>query len=207
VFLENWLTKHDWLEYSVAKDATFCFYCFVFKQKPLETHFTHDAFSKEGYRNWKNAYNGFPLHVGGPTSYHNRARTAYADFRNRRASISHKIGAYSVDVEKKYETRVTDSLDVASFLIAQAHPFRGHDESPSSLNRGNFLEMIESPSLVLVINDTKLLMPCVKCFELGISNTYDECVCGKEWWPQDHKKMVHGHDMMIMVEMHIKGKT
>jgi hypothetical protein len=65
----------------------------------------------------------------------------------------------------------------------------------------------ESPSLVLVINDTKLLMPCVKCFELGISNTCDEGVCGKEWWPQDHKEMVHGHEMMIMVEMHIKGRT
>jgi len=143
VFLEIWLTKHDWLEYSVAKDAAFCFYCFLFKQKPLETHFGHDAFSKEGYRNWKNAYNGFPLHVGGPTSCHNRARTACANFRNRRASVSHKIEAYSADAEKKYETRVTASLDVASFLIAQAHPFRGHDESPSSLNRGNFLEMIE----------------------------------------------------------------
>jgi hypothetical protein len=32
----------------------------------------------------------------------------------------------------------------------------------------------ESPSLVLVINDTKLLMPYVKWFELGISNTRDE---------------------------------
>jgi hypothetical protein len=62
----------------------------------------------------------------------------------------------------------------------------------------------KSPSLVLVINDTKLLMPCVKCFELGISNTCDEGVCGKEWWPQDHKEMVHGHEMMTMVEMHIK---
>jgi hypothetical protein len=45
--------------------------------------------------------------------------------------------------------------------------------TPESLTR-------ESPSLVLVINDTKLLMPCVKCFELGISNTCDEGVCGKE---------------------------
>jgi hypothetical protein len=61
----------------------------------------------------------------------------------------------------------------------------------------------EIPSLVLVINDTKLLMPYVKCFELGISNTCDEGVCGKEWWPQDHKEMLHGHEMMIMVEMHI----
>jgi hypothetical protein len=46
----------------------------------------------------------------------------------------------------------------------------------------------ESLSLVLVINDAKLLMPCVKCFELGISNTCDEGVWGKEWWPQDHKR-------------------
>jgi hypothetical protein len=62
---------------------------------------------------------------------------------------------------------------------------------------------IESPSFVLVINDTKLLMSCVTCFELGISNTCDEDVCGKEWWPHDHKEMVHGHEMMIMVEMHL----
>jgi hypothetical protein len=27
------------------------------------------------------------------------------------------------------------------------------------------VEAIESQSLVLVINDTKLLMPCIKCFE------------------------------------------
>jgi hypothetical protein len=61
---------------------------------------------------------------------------------------------------------------------------------------------IESPSLVLVINDTKLLMPCVKCFKLGISNTCDEGVCGKEWWPQDHKEMMRGYEMMIMVIKH-----
>jgi hypothetical protein len=50
-------------------------------------------------------------------------------------------------------------------------------------------------------------MPRVKCFELGISNTCDEGVCGKEWWPQDHKEIVHEYEMMIMVEMHIKGRT
>jgi hypothetical protein len=70
-------------------------------------------------------------------------------------------------------------------------------------SKGGKTSPAESPSLVLVINDTKLLMTCVKCFELGISNTCDEGVCGKEWWPQDHKEMVRGHEMMIVVEMHI----
>jgi hypothetical protein len=69
--------------------------------------------------------------------------------------------------------------------------------------KNNGVLAFESPSLVLVINETKLLMSCVKCFELDISNTCDEGVCGKEWWPQDHKEMVHGHEMTIMVEMHI----
>ena len=35
------------------------------------------------------------------------------------------------------------ALDIARFLIAQGHAFRGHDESSSSLNKGNFLEMLD----------------------------------------------------------------
>jgi hypothetical protein len=67
---------------------------------------------------------------------------------------------------------------------------------------------IKSPSLILVINDTKLLMPCVKCFKLGISNmwwrwkwygemaTRPHDLCMKWWarsWRNAHKMM----DMMI----------
>jgi len=35
-FLASWLKNYDWLEYSVVKDATFCFYCFRFRQEPLD---------------------------------------------------------------------------------------------------------------------------------------------------------------------------
>uniref|UniRef100_J3ND22 TTF-type domain-containing protein n=1 Tax=Oryza brachyantha TaxID=4533 RepID=J3ND22_ORYBR len=27
-FQKSWFKKHNWLEYSVAKNAAFCFYCF-----------------------------------------------------------------------------------------------------------------------------------------------------------------------------------
>ncbi|CAO2142733.1 unnamed protein product, partial [Urochloa humidicola] len=35
------------------------------------------------------------------------------------------------------------SLEVTRFLIMQGDPFRGHDESSTSLNRGTFIEMVE----------------------------------------------------------------
>jgi hypothetical protein len=124
----------------VAKDAT---YCFLFKQEPLDENFGHDVFIKVGFRTWKNAYHAFPLHVGGPTSCHNRARTACDDFKNERASISHRVETHDMNAEACYETRLTSSLLIARFLISQGLAFRGHDESPSSLNRGNFLEMLQ----------------------------------------------------------------
>ena len=34
-------------------------------------------------------------------------------------------------------------VDIIRWLTFQACPFRGHDESPGSLNRGNFLEMLK----------------------------------------------------------------
>jgi len=142
-FSEIWFKKHDWLEYSVEKDAAFCFYCFLFKQEPLDEKFGHDVFSKVGFRTWKNAYRAFPLHIGGPTSCHTRARTACDDFRNDRASINHRVETHDINAEARYETRLTSSLLIARFLISQGLAFRGHDESQSSLNRGNFLEMLE----------------------------------------------------------------
>ncbi|TVU26504.1 hypothetical protein EJB05_29054, partial [Eragrostis curvula] len=142
-FSESWLKKNDWLEYSVEKDAAFCFYCFLFKQEPLDEKFGHDAFTKVGFRTWKNAYHAFPLHVGGPISCHNRARTACDDFKNERASVPHKVTTHDKDAEARYEIRLTTSLCIARFLISQGLAFRGHNETSSSLNRGNFLELLE----------------------------------------------------------------
>jgi hypothetical protein len=126
-FSKIWFKKNDWLEYSVEKDAAFCFYCFLFKQEPLDEKFGHDVFIKVGFRTWKNAYHAFPLHVGGPTSCHNRARTACDDFRNERASINHRVERHDINTEARYETRLTSSLLIARFLISQGLAFRGHN--------------------------------------------------------------------------------
>lgn len=143
VFHSKWFKDYDWLEYSVSKDAAFCFYCYLFKQEADHEKFGHVVFTKTGFNDWKHAYRGFPGHVGGVSGCHNRARLCAEDFKNQRASITHKIDANTKTSEMLYEVRLTAALDVASFLISQGHAFRGHDESGTSLNKGNFLEMID----------------------------------------------------------------
>ena len=49
-----------------------------------------------------------------------------------------KVTTYSKDSVAKYDTRVDTSLGIVSYLALQGEPFRGHDESSSSLNKGNF---------------------------------------------------------------------
>jgi hypothetical protein len=47
-FHDSWFKNHNWLEYSVTKDAAFCFYCYLFKQQRHE-NFGIDAFTSKGF--------------------------------------------------------------------------------------------------------------------------------------------------------------
>jgi hypothetical protein len=139
-FQEKWFKKHPWLEYSVEKDKAYCFYCYLFKQDRMDEKFGYDAFTTLGFDTWKNAYLALPKHDG---RIHNQCRTAYEDFDNQRTSVKHKVRTYTKDAQIKYETRLDTSLGIVSWLTLQGEPFRGHDESFTSLNRGNFREFLE----------------------------------------------------------------
>ncbi|XP_073354971.1 uncharacterized protein [Aegilops tauschii subsp. strangulata] len=102
--------------------------------------FGHDVFSKLGFDCWKNAVAAFRKHVGGPCSIHNISKTACDDFKNQGASVKSKVTTYGQGSLVKYETRMDTSLGIVSYLALQGEPFRGHDESSSSLNKGNFLD-------------------------------------------------------------------
>jgi hypothetical protein len=44
--------------------------------------------------------------------------------------------------EEEYLNRITIMLRIVRFLLLQALAFRGHDESSTSCNKGNFLEFV-----------------------------------------------------------------
>ena len=127
----------------MEKNKVYCFYCYLFKHDRMDDKFYHDAFTKVGFSQWRNVYCAFPKHVGGPNSTHNIATTAFHDFENQRSSVRYKVSSYSKDALVKYETRLETSLGIVSYLALQGEPFRGHDESTTSLNKGNFLELLD----------------------------------------------------------------
>jgi hypothetical protein len=66
-----------------------------------------------------------------------------ADFKNQRQSVAYVWSEKSSEREEKYKARLLIVLGIVRFLLLQALAFRGHDESSSSSNKGNFLEMLE----------------------------------------------------------------
>ncbi|KAL6870766.1 hypothetical protein ACP4OV_014614 [Aristida adscensionis] len=139
-FHDEWYKNHPWLEYSVAKDAAFCFYCFLFKQ-PRAENYGIDAFTVIGFRGWKDGRELLDAHGNGID--HNKARKHYEDFKNQRQSVSHAMHRGGKKSKEEYKGRLIVVLGVIRFLLLQALAFRGHDESCDSDNKGNFLEMVQ----------------------------------------------------------------
>ena len=115
-FRYAWFKDNIWLEYSVAKDATFCFWCFLFK--PV---FTGDeAFTTNGFGpfgNWKKAIDKFRDHVGSSSSAHNKARTDFENFQNQKQSVTYIIKGTNLKSEQAYRIRLTTILDVIRYLL------------------------------------------------------------------------------------------
>ncbi|XP_057780231.1 uncharacterized protein LOC130998843 [Salvia miltiorrhiza] len=135
-FQDVWYQKFVWLEYSVAKDACFCFWCYIFKHPDKTGRYGADAFTKTGFTNWKKALIKFVEHVGDADSCHNNARVQIEAFKNQRGSMVNMFRSNAREVNIAYRARLTASLDVTRFLLKQGLSFRGHDESNSSSNRG-----------------------------------------------------------------------
>ena len=49
-FCRSWYEKYAWIEYSEFKDATYCFYCFLFKQPGRAEYFGFDVFTKDEFK-------------------------------------------------------------------------------------------------------------------------------------------------------------
>ncbi|KAL3825522.1 hypothetical protein ACJIZ3_021551 [Penstemon smallii] len=115
-FNPDWFDIYgNWMEYSISKDAAFCLSCYLFKPD-IGKQSGGDVFVTTGFTAW-NKRERFDGHVGECDSVHNQAL-------------------------KNYRIKLLASMYCTRFLLRQGLPFRGHDESNDSSNRGNFIELL-----------------------------------------------------------------
>ena len=142
-FQSSWYNQFSWLEYSISKDAAFCFPCFILEKDTSTQH----AFTIDGFRSWKRVNDAkrcsFLVHVGAPNSPHKNAMNTLHDLSKVTGYIDRVINAQTSEEIKKNRLRLTATIESLRWLSLQACALWGHDESPSSHNRSNLIEMIK----------------------------------------------------------------
>ena len=146
-FLPSWFDKFPWIEYSPNLDAAFCFPCRLFS-KQIEHCNCDQAFVTVGYKQWKKALEkGRGLKGHAISDSHKLAMTLWAESRPLEKSVKVQLdSSHSRDVQKHLHhlEKITETI---MWLGKQGLPLRGHDESHDSLNRGNFLELLDLRSV------------------------------------------------------------
>ncbi|XP_025628739.1 uncharacterized protein [Arachis hypogaea] len=148
-FQSSWFKKFSsWLEYSPEKDAAYCLPCYLFGKHYGARNDGKNAFSELGFSNWKKVNNGvncaFVCHEGSiPNSPHNLCVKSCDDLMTQFKHIDKVLDRDSDETIVNNRLRLKTSIDAIRWLAFQACAFRGDDESPGSLNRGNFIELIK----------------------------------------------------------------
>ncbi|XP_071724873.1 uncharacterized protein [Rutidosis leptorrhynchoides] len=141
-FQAKWYKEFPtWLEYSPTKDAVFCLPYFLFHQEngPSGTN----AFTVDGFRNWKNWKEAFPAHTGKDhTSRHRIAESKLSDLMNQSAHLRRRYEKHASHKDKETRVRVKAAVHAVRWLAFQGCAFRGHDERKESKRQGNFQALL-----------------------------------------------------------------
>lgn len=137
-FKATWFQKHPWLEYSISKDATYCFHV-VFMSGIQRGD---QCFVSTGYRNWKNAMGKrghFIKHTYSRRYINSSA--AWNDFKhNQQSQRSISSTLSHICMEQVKHNRKT-IIEVVLHSAFQEIALRGHREGKDARNKGNFLEI------------------------------------------------------------------
>ncbi|XP_026428883.1 zinc finger MYM-type protein 1-like [Papaver somniferum] len=139
----TWFARYPWLEYSPSKDSAYFFHCFLFETDPPK----QPAFTSEGFRRWCSVNSGsdcpFLTHSGNIDSGHSTAKGNSNDLNNPAQRIRLLMERKEKEDVKRNRLRLKATIECLMWLAFQQCAFIGHDESKSSRNRGNFIELLK----------------------------------------------------------------
>ncbi|KAL4586505.1 hypothetical protein LXL04_011141 [Taraxacum kok-saghyz] len=141
-FNDAWFREYStWLEYSVTQDAAYCLCCYLFKPN-VGAQGGGETFVGVGFKNWAHK-DKLKQHVGRVNSVHNQAWSKCTDLLNNKQRVDVAIAKHSTQSRIDYDERLVATIDCIRFLLRQGLAFRGNNENETSINRGNFIELLQ----------------------------------------------------------------
>ncbi|KAF0691533.1 Uncharacterized protein FWK35_00035159, partial [Aphis craccivora] len=145
-FNSSYYVNNNWLEYSINKDAIFCYACRIFGNNHTEPTFT-----SVGFKNWKKLCGSRGLKNGKQSKLDAHASTkthltCMAKWSGHNITVQ-KTGTVHTQLTTQHQLEIAANreymnslIDITLYLATQGLAFRGHDENKTSLNQGNFKE-------------------------------------------------------------------
>jgi len=128
--------KRTWVSYSPSTDRVYCIVCKLFGTTECKSY----KLAKSGYDDWKHLACVFKKHEATPDHLQAEIRRAMY-INNQRVDLQSFQGLNSKVAENR--EIVKEIIKTLIFLSRQNMALRGHNESNSSKNQGNFLELIK----------------------------------------------------------------
>ncbi|CAF1649766.1 unnamed protein product [Didymodactylos carnosus] len=131
-FQVRWYTNRDWLEYSVERDAVFCYCCRHFSQFSTPTRTQRDAFTTCGFNNWNRALandRGFDKHVN--CQSHITSLANFSEYKSRQKSNTSVINVLEKQRAEQILYNRSKLIKISSAILLcakQLIALRGHDE-------------------------------------------------------------------------------
>lgn len=143
-FQNSWYDDFPWLEYSVAKDKTFCYPCRVYT---TQTSKSKSAFVLEGFSNWTGALapdKGFKKH--NTTEDHKLSFLRWQDrlsiAEKKTTSINNQLDPNRLSAVAEHREYFTLLVKYHQYFLKNELPYRGDDETDESECAGKWREFI-----------------------------------------------------------------
>ncbi|XP_070224564.1 zinc finger MYM-type protein 1 isoform X3 [Bos mutus] len=126
------------LENSIKKDVIFCYSCQLFCQKKF--NYGRESLRAQGISHWKKTMEKFRKHE--KSEMHLKSLQFWREYQFCDEAVNDTLSNQSKQIEgnKKYLKLIIENI---LFLGKQCLFLKGNDQSISSVNKGNFLELLE----------------------------------------------------------------
>lgn len=128
--------RRKWLSYSPSEDKIYCIVCRLFGTTDAKSH----QLAKTGSNDWRHISHKIINHESSPNHLQSEVRKVMY-LSNQRVNNTFLQSSNRNVVENREIVKII--LEVLLFLARQNSAFRGHNETWTSKNQGNFLELIK----------------------------------------------------------------